>query len=359
MLPMIKETPIRVLIVDDSVFMRSLLKTVLSAGPDIEVAGTAQNGAEALKKIVELRPAVVTLDIEMPGLDGLQVLGQIMRTMPLPVVMVSAKTQRNARATIDALQGGAVECVAKPAPGARDVDDGFRQSVVRAVRAAARSNLRRVEAIDRPAAPAVFPDEPIPGAVIAIGLSAGGPITLHSIIRAFPKQTPPIVITQHMPSGFTAPFASRLDEIAAIEVKEAQDDDDLVPGRALLAPGSHHLRIIRKGERLAAWLDNGPKVCGFRPSVDAMFESVAAAVGPLAIGVIMTGMGSDGSNGVRMIKQRGGITIAQDAETSIVYGMPKSAYETGCIDCVEPLSRIPAAIAEQLRSPSLTHAAGK
>jgi two-component system chemotaxis response regulator CheB len=343
----------RVLIIDDSVFMRSILKSALTGAEGIEVIATAQNGADGLKKIVELKPDVVTLDIEMPGLDGLQVLARVMEECPLPVVMVSTKTQQGAEATLEALRLGAVDYVPKPVGDRAATLGGFRDKVVHAVRTAAQSNRRTLGRVRTPILPASFSGDVPKGVVVAIGISAGGPATLHEMIPAIPAESPPIVITQHMPADFTGSFARRLNHVAKIEVKEAQDGDELVPGRALLAPGSHHLRVIKTTGRLVASLDNGPKVCGFRPSADVMFESVASAVGPLAVAVVMTGMGCDGSAGVRIIKKHGGATIAQDEATSVVYGMPKAAFETGCIDRVEPVGRIPRAIAEAVRQVSV------
>lgn len=336
----------RVLIIDDSIFMRSILKSALSDAEGIEVIGTAQNGTDGLKKIRELRPDVVTLDIEMPGMDGLQVLQNVMTECPLPVVMVSTKTQQGAEATIEALRRGAVDYVPKPVGDKSATLGGFRDKVIHAVRTATQCNRRILGKPRQRILTSSYAGEMSEGVVIAIGISAGGPATLHEMIGAFPRETPPIIITQHMPAEFTGSFARRLNDAATIDVKEASDGDELRPGCAFLAPGSHHLRIVRKPGRLVVSLDNGPKVCGFRPSVDVMLESVASAAGPRAVAVIMTGMGCDGSAGVRIIKKHGGTIIAQDEETSIVYGMPKEAFKTGCVDRVEPLSRIPQAIAE-------------
>ena len=341
---------IRVLIVDDSVFMRSMLKGALSDADDMEVVGTAQNGTEGLKKIEALRPDVVTLDVEMPGLSGLEVLEQVMKKRPLPIVMVSTKTQAGAETTLKALELGAIDYVAKPLGEKSASLESFRSSVTRAVRTAAASNRAN---LGKKSAPVARP-RPVsatrPGTVVAIGISAGGPAALHQMLPAVPKEFPPIVITQHMPADFTGPFAKRLGETTQINVKEAAVNDELVPGRALIAPGDRHLRIIKCANKLLVALDDGPKVSGFRPSVDVLFESVATAVGARAVGVIMTGMGSDGSVGIRIFKKRGAFTMSQDKDSSTVYGMPKAAYETGCIDRVVSLSDIPMAIAEALES---------
>lgn len=333
--------PTRVLIIDDSVFMRSMLKSALTDAENIEVVGTAMNGLDGYEKIKSLKPHVVTLDVEMPGMDGIDLLRRIMAESPLPVVMVSTKTQTGARATIDALRIGAVECVAKPLGDKSATLESFRQRVIDAVNSAAASNRSRIGRKSDPivGAPAVagFPSD----LVVAIGISAGGPATLHEMIPALPKEFPPLVITQHMPAGFTGPFAQRLSEGSKLDVKEAAEGDELRCGLALIAPGDRHLRIRRQGGALVAALDDGPKVSGFRPSVDVLFESVAATVADHAVGVIMTGMGCDGSVGVRLLKKVGAHTIAQDKETSVVYGMPKAAFETGCIDHVLPLPQIP------------------
>lgn len=334
---------IRVLIVDDSVFMRSMLKNALAGDPDIEVLGTAMNGLDGLKKIKDLKPDVVTLDVEMPGLDGLQVLEKVMKECPRPIVMVSTKTQKGAQTTLDALQLGAVDYVAKPLGDKSATLGSFRSNIVRAVKAAAQSNLDNV--VEKPAiAPAKtkckFPE----GTIIAIGISAGGPATLHKLIPVISKDFPPIVIAQHMPADFTSAFASRLDEAAQLTVKEASDGDVLKTGHVLIAPGNRHLRIAKRNSKLVATLNDGPKVSGFRPSVDVLFESVASAAGCLVVGLVMTGMGCDGAVGVQMVKKQGGVTIAQDQKSSIVYGMPKAAYDTGCVDNVVSLSEIPDAL---------------
>lgn len=241
---------------------------------------------------------------------------------------------------------GAVDYVAKPVGEKGATLGDFKENIINAVRAAAQSNRRRIgKAAPMVGTSAAHTAGP-PGMVIAIGISAGGPATLHEMIPAFGDHTPPIVITQHMPAEFTGPFAKRLDAAAKMDVKEAEEGDTLRSGLVLIAPGSHHLRLVKRGSGLKVALDAGAKVSGFRPSVDVMFESVSTAVGPLAVGVIMTGMGHDGSNGVRHIKRHGGTTIAQDEATSIVYGMPKAAFQTGCVDRVEPVERIPQAIVE-------------
>ncbi len=335
---------IRVLIVDDSVFMRSMLRSAMEKAEGIEVIGTAQNGREGLKKIDELKPDVVTLDVEMPGLDGLGVLEEVMKGHPLPIVMVSTKTQAGAEATLKALELGAVDYVAKPLGEKSATLGRFRESVVRAVRTAAESNRStlsdRPKVSQRVKAASAYPKD----ILVAIGISAGGPATLHELLPAFPPTFPPIVITQHMPADFVPSFAKRLNEVCQMAVKMAAINDHIVPGQILIAPGDRHLRVMRQGQKLLATLDDGPKVAGFRPSVDVLFESVAGAAGDRSVAVVMTGMGFDGSAGIKILKEKGAYTVSQDRETSIVYGMPKAAFETGCVDCVSSLGDIPSSI---------------
>ncbi len=349
--------PIRVLIVDDSIFMRSMLRDALSKAPGVEIIGTAQNGTEGLQKILCTKPDVVTLDIEMPGMTGLEVLERVMKECPTACVVVSTKTQKGAAITLEALRLGAVDYVAKPLMEQGSTLEGFRQKVVDAVNVAAASNRRTLSPAARAARPtsrsADFADLPM-DAIVAIGISAGGPQTLHQMMPAFPAEFPPIVITQHMPAAFTPAFAERLNAECRLEVREAATNDELRPGTVLIAPGDQHLRVLPRGAKFCVVLSNGPKISGFRPSVDAMFDSLATVAPTRTVAVVMTGMGFDGAAGIRMLKQHGAATIAQDAETSIVYGMPKAAAETGCIDRVAPLHQIPAAIVEALRSRTAT-----
>lgn len=340
-------TRIRTLVVDDSVFMRAMLRNALDESEKIDVVGTAQNGREALSKIARLSPDVITLDIEMPGLTGLDVLRQIMKDDPRPVVMVSTKTQEGAQQTVEALELGAVNYVAKPLPGSNITVQGFRKKIIEAVEEAHSVNRTRLGSRATPAAVRpVYTGRPTDSIVIAIGISAGGPATLHQLLPALPATLPPILITQHMPAEFTGPFADRLDKQCMLSVKEACEGDVLVPGCVLLAPGSRHLRLKRRGGRAVTTLDNGPKVSGFRPSVDVMFESVAEVFGPCAIGLVLTGMGYDGADGVRNLKKKGARTMAQDQASSIVYGMPKEAAKTGCVDQVVSIEAIPGLLVE-------------
>ncbi len=339
---------IRALVVDDSVFMRTVLKSALSSAPNIEVIGTAQNGNEALEKIEQLKPDVITLDIEMPGLTGLEVLERLMKKNPLPVVMVSTKTQKGAELTFQALELGAVDYVAKPLADKSASLASFRQKVVNAVEAAFASNRshlgsKGVARIMRPSVKDIRLDT-----VVAIGISAGGPATLHKLIPKLPKHFPPIVLTQHMPADFTGPFAKRLNQESELEIQEAKGGEQLKPGLLLIAPGAAHLKVIKQGSIYITTLDDGPKVSGFRPSVDVLFNSVAKAFNENAIGLVMTGMGCDGADGIRALRAQGAQTLSQDQDSSVVYGMPKAAAATGCIDRVVSLAEIPDAIARCL-----------
>lgn len=340
---------IRTLIVDDSVFMRTVLKSALGRCSSLEIIGSAQNGIEALKKIRTLKPDVVTLDVEMPGLDGIEVLRRVMKECPLPVVMVSTKTQAGAKLTFEALELGAVDYVAKPLGEKGSSLEGFQEKVIRAVETAFASNRSRLGRADatkvlRPRSTGIHTD----GYVVAIGISAGGPATLHKLIPCLPKTFPPIVLTQHMPADFTGPFAQRLNGSCELEVKEAQDGDELIPGRLLLAPGDRHLKVVRRGNGFHVTLDTGPKVAGFRPSVDVLFHSVAATHAEKAVALVMTGMGCDGAEGIKILKRSGAKTMAQDQASSIVYGMPKAAAETGCVDRIVSLAEIPDALVKAL-----------
>lgn len=340
---------IRTLIVDDSVFMRTVLKNAMTKSNVIEVVGTAQNGQEALEKIRALRPDVVTLDIEMPGINGLEVLRTVMQESPLPVVMVSTKTQDGAKMTFEALELGAVDYVAKPLAEQNASMQRFQEKVTQAVETAHGANLARLGARDKTRILKTPSGSVRTDGVVAIGISAGGPATLHKLVPTLPKNFPPVVLAQHMPASFTGPFAQRLNSESELEVREAAHGEDLRPGQLLIAPGDRHLRIRKRGEGFCTMLDDGPKVSGFRPSVDVLFQSVAQCVGRDAIGLVMTGMGSDGADGIRAMKAAGATTLSQDRDSCIVYGMPKAAFETGCVDRVVSLAEITAVLTKLLQ----------
>ncbi len=333
---------ISVLVVDDSATMRSLICAVLRRDPDIEIVGQAGDPLEAREAIKRLNPDVITLDIEMPNMSGIEFLEKIMRLRPTPVIMISTLTQAGADITIEALALGAVDCVGKPGPGmtAAEAFGGLTDKV----RAAARSRLRplgQAAPAQAAAGPAFKPN----GSVVAIGSSTGGVEALLSVIPALPANGPPTVITQHMPGTFTGSFAKRLDSASAAHVTEAVDGDLLEPGRVYLAPGGdRHMTVVRSGGILRCRLNPGQPVSGHCPSVDVLFESVAAAVGKKAVGAILTGMGRDGAKGLLAMRQAGGRTFGQDEATCVVYGMPKAAFELGAVERQSPISRMGAQI---------------
>ncbi|MEE9276254.1 MAG: chemotaxis response regulator protein-glutamate methylesterase [bacterium] len=339
--------PIRVLIVEDSAVMRRLLTHILSQAPGIEVAGAAESARAARKLILRHQPDVMTLDVQMPGESGLSFLAGLMSTHPMPVVMVSAYTQAGAETTMAALKLGAVDFVAKPSEElGRGIED-LQEELIGKVRAAALSRVVRRTKSSPPLPPAAFPRTE--ECVVAIGSSMGGAEALSEILPRLPVQSPGILIVQHMPEKFTRTFANRLDDISAIRVKEAQSGDRILPGQALLAPGNRHMALRRSSLGYSVEVHDGPKVWSCRPSVDVLFASMAQIAGKSGVGVILTGMGKDGVDGIARMKCEGARTIAQDEETSVVFGMPKEAIGTGAVDYVLPLEEIPARLAEILR----------
>ena len=338
----------RILIVDDSAIVRKLLAEALSEEKDMEVVGTAPDPFVARDKILALKPDVLTLDIEMPQMDGLTFLKKLMHYQPMPVVVISSLGQAGCQATLEALRLGAVEVLAKPG-GPYSVGE-LRMDLAAKIRAAAAARLRRA-----PAEPSSRPEPPSSASafdgstVVAIGASTGGTEAIQEVLTRMPANGPGIVITQHIPPVFSLAFANRLNEICPMEVKEARHGDTLARGRALIAPGNFHM-LLRKsldgGFRVT--VQDGPRVCYQRPSVDVMFSSVAEAAGSHALGVLLTGMGSDGARGLLKMKQAGARTIAQDEASCVVFGMPKEAIRLGAADQVASLGRIPAAILVEL-----------
>ena len=331
---------IRVLIIDDSAIVRKILTDALSAEPDIEVVGTAPDPYVARDKILALHPDVLTLDIEMPRMDGLTFLRKLMHFHPLPTVVISSLAQLSCRAAVQALESGAVEVLAKPG-GPYSVGE-LRHTLAAKVRAASASRLRKGAAAQ---ADKTGPPEPAhaalpPDAIIAIGASTGGTEAIAAVLSATPRSAPAIVIVQHIPSGFSRAFANRLNENCALEVKEAEDGDAVLPGRALIAPGDYHMVLRRAGGREYVSVKTGPRVCYQRPSVDVLFLSVAETAGARAVGVLLTGMGSDGAQGLLKMRQAGSATIAQDEATCVVYGMPREAVRLNAAERVLPLSRV-------------------
>lgn len=333
-------TPIRALIVDDSPTMRALITSLLRRDGEIEVVGTASDAQEAREAIKRLNPDVITLDIEMPNMNGLEFLEKIMRLRPMPVVMVSTLTQAGAAETLRALELGAVDCVAKPS-NALSARDGLGDLSER-VKAASRARVRPALAASAPLPPPrLFKPS---GALVAIGSSTGGVEALLTVLGRFPENCPPTVITQHMPATFTKSFAARLDRATPAHVEEAYDGAILEPGRIYLAPGgATHLRVVRAGG-LRCRLSEGDTVSGHRPSVDVLFHSVAESVGAAALGVILTGMGRDGAEGLAAIRAAGGRTLGQNEESCVVYGMPRVAFEIGAVERQLPLEKIGSSI---------------
>lgn len=347
--------PVRVLVVDDSALMRKLIPQVLQTDPSIEVVGTAMDGNFGLKKIRELRPQVVTLDLEMPGMGGIEMLKEIMRRYRLPVVVVSSHSTQGASVTLQALSLGAFDFVAKPQDVSTRMPD-IALELITKIKAAAKSRALRVgPAADKAFAAAAGKPAPNLGKdftrVVAIGISTGGPQALHYLLPQLPADFPAtILIVQHMPEGFTEMFARRLDEICGIRVKEAQSGDLLLPGRALICPGNRHLKAKRMPLGDIAVLSDDPRVNGHRPSVDVLFRSVANEFGEKSLGLLMTGMGDDGAEGLGLVKAAGGMTLAQSEDSCVVFGMPKAAVERGHAVRVVSLDAIANTLMAQCRN---------
>ena len=338
----------RVLVVDDSAIVRRVISDILSAEPDIEVVGTAPDPYVARDKILALHPDVLTLDIEMPRMDGLTFLDRIMRFHPLPVIVISSLTQSSTRAAMEALTRGAVDVLAKPG-GPYSVGD-LKLDLPQRIRAAARARPRQFAPAPPTAAPAakVSPtsvNSAIPSRLIAIGASTGGTQAIEQILTPLPRNTPPIVVTQHIPAGFSTAFAERLNRVCALDVQEARGGEVLRSGLALIAPGNYHLIVERNpGGGWRTRLDEGPKVCYQRPSVDVMFHAVSAAAASSTLAVLLTGMGSDGAEGMAALRNAGAATIAQNEATCVVFGMPREAIRLGAAQQVLPLNEIAQAL---------------
>ncbi len=331
---------IRVLVVDDSAVVRKVFTEELSREKDIEIIGTAPDPYVAREKIVALKPDVITLDIEMPRMDGLTFLGKLMKHYPLPVIIVSSLTKEGGSLALEALESGAVDVISKPGE-AYSVGDMSVQ-LAEKIRGASRVNMAARKppkrAIKNVAAKRSLSKST--NKIIAIGASTGGTEALKEVLISLPVNVPGIVIVQHMPAKFTTSFSRRLDKLCKIGVKEAEDGDSIVPGHALIAPGNFHMVMRRSGARYYVNIKGGPLVCHQRPAVDVLFNSVAAYGGANAIGVILTGMGRDGARGLEKMKQAGAKTIAQDEKSCVVFGMPKEAIATGCVDKVVPLDQV-------------------
>lgn len=345
---MITGSPCRVLIVDDSAVVRQMLSEILASDPGIEVVGTAADPLLAREKIKRLAPDVITLDVEMPRMDGLAFLENLMRLHPLPVVMISSLTERGADTTLQALALGAVDFISKPKLDVARGLQSYAEEIIDKVKMAARS---RVRTLARPIAPRVTLDPVLPAArrsiqfrttdrLIAIGASAGGTEALRVVLEGMPADAPAVVLTQHLPATFSTAFAERLDRHSAMSVREATDGEAVLAGHAYLPPGGKHLRVIRDGARWRCRIDDGPAVNRHKPAVDVLFRSVADSAGANAIGAILTGMGDDGARGLLELKNAGAPTLVQDEATSVVWGMPGAAFKLGAAEEQVPLERV-------------------
>ena len=351
--------PIRVLIVDDSALVRKMLSAALEVDKQIEVVGTAPDAYIARDKIFELSPDVLTLDIEMPGMDGITFLKKLMQHKPLPVIIISSLGSAACQASLEALRAGAVEILAKP-NGPYSIGD-LGQTLAAKIHTAFSARLpvfvpghaslteNNLSFTNHYGVPSWRGSSSYrKNSIIVIGASTGGPEAVTQVLQQLPKDVPPILVVQHMPAVFTQHFAQRLDRLCQIEVKEAEDGDKLLPGRALVAPGNFHMMLKQSDAGYYVRIDDGPPVCYSRPSVDALFSSVAMIAGKDGIGVLLTGMGSDGARGLLQMRDCGAATFAQNEETCVVFGMPREAIQLGAVQVTLPLGRIADAILRQL-----------
>ena len=352
---MTKKPPVKILIVDDSALMRQTLKTVLSTDPDIEVIATAPDPLIAAKKMEKEMPDVLMLDIEMPRMDGLTFLQKIMSDHPIPVVICSALTEEGSETSLKAMEYGAVDIIQKPRERTKEFLEEYSVRICDIVKAAAVSRAKKIIKI-REVEPKLTADvvlaKPTRNTmsqttekIVVVGASTGGTEALREFLEAMPWNAPGIVIVQHMPEHFTKAFAKRLDGLCKITVKEAENNDSVIPSRALIAPGNKHTLIRRSGTKYYVEVTDGPLVCRHRPSVDVLFRSAARYAGRNAVGVIMTGMGDDGARGMLEMKESGAaLNIAQDEATSVVFGMPNEAIKRGAVDKILPLGEIAKAV---------------
>jgi len=370
---------IKVVVVDDSALVRSLLTEIINKQPDMVCVGAASDPLMAREIIRERDPDVITLDVEMPKMDGLEFLSRLMRLRPTPVVMVSTLTEQGAETTLRALELGAVDFVAKPRIGVASGLQQLADDIVEKIRIAVRARVRRLSAAPAPtgsSGPAARgitghtasspPAAPAPATapsavrlstekVICIGASTGGTEAIKEILMEFPPDAPAVVITQHMPPGFTASFAARLDSLCRIRVAEARDGERILPGHAYIAPGGKQFSIARSGANYVAVVEDSPPVNRHKPSVEVLFRSCARVLGPNAIGVMLTGMGADGAEAMKEMRDAGAYNIAQDEASCVVFGMPKMAIQAGAVHEVLPLKQIARAIMERVAAAGVRH----
>ena len=352
----------RVLIIDDSALVRKMLASMLSEDPGIEVVGSAPDPLAAREKIKQLNPDVLTLDVEMPRMDGLTFLDNLMRLHPMPVVMVSSLTERGAEVTLRALELGAVDFLAKPGSDLTGTFGDSAEEIRTKVKVAARARPRARTGHAQPlkASPRFDADAVLPratgsassgGRIIAIGASTGGTVAIRVVLAMMPPDAPPIVITQHIPAQFSAPFAQRMDNCSAMRVCEAKDGQPIQAGHAYIAPGDRHLLVVRDGSRQICRLHDGPLVNRHKPSVDVLFRSVVASIGGAGIGALLTGMGDDGARGLKEMRDAGSPTVVQDEATSVVWGMPGSAWKLGAAEQALPIEAVAGRLLELAARP--------
>jgi two-component system chemotaxis response regulator CheB len=339
---------LHVLVVDDSATARAVLTSILQSDPDIESVDTAPDAYIARDKMVAKKPDVVCLDVEMPRMDGITFLRKLMKHMPTPVVMVSSLTTQGARTTLDALEAGAVDFIPKLHSNLYEGKSAIEEELLIKVKAAARAKVKPKLTPALPLERLHYQSFTTTQKLVAIGSSTGGTEALKEVLTRLPANAPSILVVQHMPASFTKQFADRLNSLCAVEVKEAQSGDTLGVGKVFIAPGDKHMVLRRSGARYYVEVGDGKKVSGHRPSADVLFNSVAKVAGDNAIGVILTGMGSDGARGLLALHQTGAVTLGQDEASCVVYGMPKVAYELGALSAQVPLQKMAAKILEEL-----------
>lgn len=353
---------IRVLVIDDSAVVRQVLSSIISSDPELEVMATASDPFVAAEKIREEVPDVITLDVEMPRMDGVTFLHKVMTQRPIPTIIISSLAESGSETALKALEYGAVDIIQKPHIGTRQFLEESRILICDAVKGAASARLKPIKAMQ--VAPKLSADAVLAKKankammrttekVVVVGASTGGTEAIREFLKAMPLDSPGIVIVQHMPERFTASFARHLDEACAISVKEAEDNDTVIRGRALIAPGNRHMLLKSSGARYFVEVKDGPLVSRHRPSVDVLFRSAAQYAGKNAVGVILTGMGDDGAHGMREMKEAGAYNIAQDEHSCIVFGMPKEAIKAGAVDAVMPLASIPHAVLKECALPGV------